>query len=410
MPRGSPRTPAPLADECVIFAIEKDLAVLSSANATVQEQLGALKYLVHWVGDIHQPLQVSLQDDRDGNSIGVSASSAAGQRDVALAPAHPHAEGALAPVLAVADHAPALAAWCNIAASGASLLAMRRAVLRLGCLPDLDHRCGIGAGLRTGQGKAGDLASVGEARQVMALLLLGAVQQEQLAGPSEFGTITVTARLTLRVESLRITAECAAAEKPSPPYSLGMIMPRKPFALMKSQISSGIRCSSKLIRQSSAIRQSVSPGPSRKACSSADSRACGVASSARQSGSPENSPDRRRTRRRPTRHRRLRAPAARSRTSTAGTRPAHRKRGALIHLCRCVFSKPATPHYTEAVEKALRLFPSHALQRPTSVRVPDVCKHASEARAATASGRSRPRPSRSAAAAAWTPAGRSPGK
>lgn len=29
-------------------------------------------YLGHWVGDVHQPLHVSFQDDRDGNEIGVS--------------------------------------------------------------------------------------------------------------------------------------------------------------------------------------------------------------------------------------------------------------------------------------------------------------------------------------------------
>jgi S1/P1 Nuclease len=31
----------------------------------------ALKFLGHWVGDIHQPLHVSFRDDRGGNDIGV---------------------------------------------------------------------------------------------------------------------------------------------------------------------------------------------------------------------------------------------------------------------------------------------------------------------------------------------------
>jgi hypothetical protein len=48
------------------------LAVLSSLSATEQERLEALKYLGHWVGDVHQPLHVSFQDDRGGNQVSVS--------------------------------------------------------------------------------------------------------------------------------------------------------------------------------------------------------------------------------------------------------------------------------------------------------------------------------------------------
>ena len=62
----------PLADECVVSAIAKDFAVLSSPGATEQERLESLKYLSHWVGDLHQPLHVSFEDDRGGNEIGVS--------------------------------------------------------------------------------------------------------------------------------------------------------------------------------------------------------------------------------------------------------------------------------------------------------------------------------------------------
>ena len=46
--------------------------MLSSSSATEQETLEALKYLGHWVGDVHQPLHVSFEDDRGGNEIGVS--------------------------------------------------------------------------------------------------------------------------------------------------------------------------------------------------------------------------------------------------------------------------------------------------------------------------------------------------
>ena len=88
-------------------------------------------------------------------------------------------------------------------------------------------------------------------------------------GPSEFGTMTVTAAVSERVESLRTTSECAYGEKPSPPYSLGMIMPKNFWRLMKSQASGGRSRHSQLIFQSSSIAQSSSTGPLRKAFSSA---------------------------------------------------------------------------------------------------------------------------------------------
>jgi hypothetical protein len=65
----------PLADECVVSAIEHDFAVLASPNATDEEKLAALKFLGRWVGDIHQPLHAASQDDRGGNHIRTRGSS-----------------------------------------------------------------------------------------------------------------------------------------------------------------------------------------------------------------------------------------------------------------------------------------------------------------------------------------------
>ena len=53
--------------QCVVAQIDRQLAVLAS-NAEPQARLAALKYLVHFVGDIHQPLHGSFGDDRGGNS------------------------------------------------------------------------------------------------------------------------------------------------------------------------------------------------------------------------------------------------------------------------------------------------------------------------------------------------------
>ena len=61
--------PCPLDDKCVVTAIEADLTILSQANAPAPDRLAALKFLGHWVGDVHQPLHVSFKDDRGGNAI-----------------------------------------------------------------------------------------------------------------------------------------------------------------------------------------------------------------------------------------------------------------------------------------------------------------------------------------------------
>ena len=59
----------PLAQTCVITAIAKDEAILANPFAPDSAKLLALKLLGHWVGDIHQPLHVSFQDDRGANYI-----------------------------------------------------------------------------------------------------------------------------------------------------------------------------------------------------------------------------------------------------------------------------------------------------------------------------------------------------
>jgi hypothetical protein len=65
----------PMADECVVSAIKDDFAVLASPDATDGEKLAALKFLGHWVGDIHQPLHAASRDDRGGNYVRTRGSS-----------------------------------------------------------------------------------------------------------------------------------------------------------------------------------------------------------------------------------------------------------------------------------------------------------------------------------------------
>jgi len=54
--------------QCVVGAIERQRDILAS-KATDAERLQALKYLVHFVADIHQPLHAGYQDDRGGNTV-----------------------------------------------------------------------------------------------------------------------------------------------------------------------------------------------------------------------------------------------------------------------------------------------------------------------------------------------------
>lgn len=57
---------------CVVGAIERQAAVLAS-DAPDEERLKALKYVVHFVADAHQPLHGGFADDRGGNSYQVQA-------------------------------------------------------------------------------------------------------------------------------------------------------------------------------------------------------------------------------------------------------------------------------------------------------------------------------------------------
>src|SRR5713101_1171895 len=69
---GSTPETCPGASACIVTAIKKDFEVLSSDNASQAQKLASLKFLGHWVGDVHQPLHVSFEDDRGGNEINVT--------------------------------------------------------------------------------------------------------------------------------------------------------------------------------------------------------------------------------------------------------------------------------------------------------------------------------------------------
>ena len=51
---------------CVVAAIDRQVKLLGSGSPD-EQRLNALKYVVHFVGDVHQPLHAGYQDDRGGN-------------------------------------------------------------------------------------------------------------------------------------------------------------------------------------------------------------------------------------------------------------------------------------------------------------------------------------------------------
>jgi hypothetical protein len=58
--------------KCVVAAIDRQIKVLRSSDDD-EKKLNALKYVVHFVGDIHQPLHAGFGDDRGGNGYQLQA-------------------------------------------------------------------------------------------------------------------------------------------------------------------------------------------------------------------------------------------------------------------------------------------------------------------------------------------------
>ncbi len=63
-------------EQCALTAIERDASILANRQASLADRLEALKFLSHWLADIHQPLHVAFADDRGGNAIKVKHSTA----------------------------------------------------------------------------------------------------------------------------------------------------------------------------------------------------------------------------------------------------------------------------------------------------------------------------------------------
>lgn len=75
-PRDVPCEFVPVRDcpdgNCVIAAINKNFTILSDKNRSDAERTKALKFLVHFIGDVHQPFHAGYGDDRGGNTFQIS--------------------------------------------------------------------------------------------------------------------------------------------------------------------------------------------------------------------------------------------------------------------------------------------------------------------------------------------------
>ena len=58
--------------KCVVAVIDRELAILSSKTSD-ERRLEALKYVVHFVADVHQPLHGGYKDDKGGNTYQLQA-------------------------------------------------------------------------------------------------------------------------------------------------------------------------------------------------------------------------------------------------------------------------------------------------------------------------------------------------
>lgn len=74
IPRGAahgPLEPYCGADGCITKAIADQLAILRDSHADPRKRADALRYLIHFVGDLHMPLHAATNNDEGGNCVPV---------------------------------------------------------------------------------------------------------------------------------------------------------------------------------------------------------------------------------------------------------------------------------------------------------------------------------------------------
>ncbi len=59
-------------DACVVAAVNKEMAILSDHSRPDSARATALKFVVHFIGDLHQPLHAGERKDQGGNAVKVT--------------------------------------------------------------------------------------------------------------------------------------------------------------------------------------------------------------------------------------------------------------------------------------------------------------------------------------------------
>jgi hypothetical protein len=76
IPRGAPKGDlaqyCPPSTGCVLSALAAQVRILRDSTATAQARADALRFVIHLVGDIHQPLHDTTNDDMGGNCVPVT--------------------------------------------------------------------------------------------------------------------------------------------------------------------------------------------------------------------------------------------------------------------------------------------------------------------------------------------------
>lgn len=106
------------AEDCVVNKIEEFAAELQSAATPPAERQLALKFLIHFIGDLHQPLHAADHSDRGGNCIGLTGVD---DRHSAARTSNLHAYWDVTVVDAQGDSAGQIAARLDAGISAASM-------------------------------------------------------------------------------------------------------------------------------------------------------------------------------------------------------------------------------------------------------------------------------------------------
>jgi hypothetical protein len=69
----------PPISSCITRAIDEQMAILRNIDTSAQARADALRYIIHFFGDLHQPLHATSNNDLGGNCVPVSFFGAAPQ-------------------------------------------------------------------------------------------------------------------------------------------------------------------------------------------------------------------------------------------------------------------------------------------------------------------------------------------